>query len=442
MRLHPSTWFWGSMAGLVLLMAMRFEFISQRTAAVQEPPAEQSTLQASAPPFVGPLLLEPEDRLAAAAPAAIEDTLGRGDSIYLSLRRHGVAEQQITRLTQAMRKVFAPRSQSRPADYYTLTLDAEGLIQTFLYTPHREPERPILVAQRAGDLVARRLELPLLTQRKIIEVRIEDNLANAIRTASEGDALTDALADNIFGAVIDFQLDPRQGDRLLVLVEKLYKDDQFVRYGRVLLAQYLGQQVTQLGVYYQASQGEGYYYDGQGQSLGRMFLLKPLSFRRISSRFNHRRFHPILKRSVPHLGTDYAAAVGTPVWATSRGRVTHAGWKGGYGKLVEIAHANGYRTRYAHLSRILVKAGQQVQQQQVVGKVGTTGRSTGPHLHYEILKEGRHINPENANKGFRGQPLDKQYLAAFGLYCDALLEELEKGLPQPRSPVLAGGVRH
>ena len=161
-------------------------------------------------------------------------------------------------------------------------------------------------------------------------------------------------------------------------------------------------------------------FDKQGRSLARQFLLYPLPFSRISSHFNLRRFHPILKRKVPHLGTDYAAPIGTPVYATALGKITHAGRKGGYGLLVEIKHANGYRTRYAHLSKVLVKSGQQVIQQQIIGKVGTTGRSTGPHLHYEIIKNGKHLNPATINRGKRGKSLSKNHLPEFLEHVESL----------------------
>jgi murein DD-endopeptidase MepM/ murein hydrolase activator NlpD len=190
--------------------------------------------------------------------------------------------------------------------------------------------------------------------------------------------------------------------------------------------------VSKVGIRYPDAEGREDYYDSQGKSLGRMFMLKPLSINRITSRFNRKRFHPILKKRVPHLGTDYGAPTGTRVWTTARGRVTYAGRKGGYGNLVEITHANGYRTRYAHLSKILVRNGQRVQQKDTIGKVGATGRATGPHLHYEIIKDGRHINPQSVNKGSTGQPLPKALLPAFSAKRDELLQRLQQNRSQRR----------
>jgi len=428
-RLPPSTWFWGCLACLLALIAIRFEILLRRTAAVPQPPeaavsvvpAENHESRNAAFPSVDPPPASESVYL------IIADTLNRDDSIYLSLKRHRVSELQLAQLNQALGEVFNTRTDSKPADYYALTVDTSRVIQRFVYTPRRQPERPILVERRNGRLVARRLELPLTAQIRTVEVPIEDNLANAITAAGEEDALTDMLADDIFGAVIDFRIDPRRGDRIGIVFEKLYKDDHFVRYGRILLAQYEGKAISELGVYYEDPEGQKAYYDAGGKSLERMFLRLPLPYRRITSRFNRRRFHPVLKRTIPHLGTDYAASAGTPVQATARGRVVQAGWKGAYGNLIEIRHPNGYRTRYGHLSRILVRKGQQVQQKQLIGRVGATGRATGSHLHYELIKDGRHLNPENVNKGTEGKPLKERYRPAFVVRRDSLLVVLEAG---------------
>ncbi|MBT3343951.1 MAG: M23 family metallopeptidase [Gemmatimonadetes bacterium] len=354
----------------------------------------------------------------------IHDTLGSDGSIYLSLKEHNISELQIARLGNALEPVFDAQRYSRPGDSFSLTLDSLDAVVRFEYTPALSPELPVLVVREGDVLVAERSRRPLTIQTRVFHVVIQDNLSNAVRAAGEGDALTDILADQIFAAVIDFHTDPREGDELELIVEKKYMDDRFIRYGEVKLARYRGRVANHTGVYYEDLSGESGYYDESGQSLARMFLLKPIDFRRISSHFNRRRFHPILKKNVPHLGTDYAANQGTVVHATARGRVTHAGYNGGYGKMVEISHANGYRTRYAHLSRIHVKKGQRVEQKDLVGRVGATGRATGPHLHYELILNGRHINPQVVNRGGRGEPLGPQSLPAFAVHRDRLLARL------------------
>jgi murein DD-endopeptidase MepM/ murein hydrolase activator NlpD len=426
-------------------MGVRLYLLQERQ--VETAPAPPAVATASLFPdpenarflFVGP---RPENELV----RTVTDTLRRNDTIVLSLRRQGVAEVQVAQLVRVFGQVHNCRTGLQPGDSYTLTLDHLGQVRHFQYLPWREPERPVVVELVNGRLIGRCLTLPLTTRTEVVELRLEDNLYNAIRAAGEGDELTDLLADDVLGSVVDFQHDPRAGDRIGLVFEKLYRDDRFIRYGRVLLARYQGQVVSQLAVFHEGPAGIRGYYDGEGKSLERTFLLYALPYRGITSRFSHQRFHPVLKRTVPHLGTDYAAGVGTQVWATSRGRVVHAGWKGALGKAVFIEHASGYVTRYGHLSRVLVQKGQYVQQKALIGLVGATGRTTGPHLHYEVIRDGRHLNPENVNKGARGRPLEAQQFAAFEARRDSLLTTLADGLRQrtelasaPSSPVVGIG---
>lgn len=381
-------------------------------------PAEQREWIVVGPPLPAPVMAPTPDHY------VIMDTLRRSDSIYLSLKRNDLSEREISLLNLALGKVFNANSKSQPNDYYQLVVDTSGVVRKFVYTPYREPEHPVVIEQIDGKLVGKREKQALETRQFIAEVYIDDNLTNAIRDAGEDDVLTDQLTEDIFGSVIDFRTHPRKGDRIRVLFEKKYLEGRFIRYGDVLVADYAGQIVQQTAFHYTPTGSKGGYYDGEGKSLARMFLLYPLPFRGINSHFNLRRFHPVLKRQVPHRGTDYAASKGTPVHAAAIGTVTHAGRKGSYGLLVEIEHPKGYRTRYAHLSKILVKKGQRVAQKQGIGRVGATGRVTGPHLHYEIIKSGRHINPTSVNRGERGKSLDKKHLAHFAAHRDALLNQL------------------
>ena len=439
-----SFWFWAILIAIVALSGLRSSILYRQSEAESASDPARSLIVGAGPYGdsedldvtvvelrQGSPALEPPaaDRTEPQPVRAVVDTIGADDSIYLSLKRHGVAESQIVLLNAAISGIFDAKNESRPGDDYTVSLDTAGTIVTFEYRPYTRPEKPLVVERVNDRLFAERLQLPLDRRLFAIEVSIEDNLSNSISSAGEGDVLTDLLADVIFGSAIDFRKDPRKGDRIGLVFEKLYKDERFVRYDRVLLAKYTGNVVSKLAVHYQDPEGAGGYYDEAGKSLERMFLYYPLSFRRISSNFSKKRFHPILKRNVPHLGIDYAASTGTAVWSTARGRVAFAGRKGGYGKLVEIEHANGYRTRYAHLSRIHVRRGQKVEKQQSIGRVGTTGRSTGPHLHYELLKNGRHMNPRAVNTGREGKPVKESYASAFAAHRNELLNLVENAVP-------------
>lgn len=198
---------------------------------------------------------------------------------------------------------------------------------------------------------------------------------------------------NIFGWDIDFGLDIRKGDHFKVLYEEKFLDGVKIGNGNILAAEFTNQKVTYRAVRYTDSQGETHYYSDEGQSMRKAFLRAPLDFRRISSNFNPQRLHPIHKTLRPHRGIDYAAATGTPVWSPGSGRVTQSSYSNANGNFVVIQHGNNVETKYLHLHKRMVKVGDRVKQKQVIGTVGSTGYSTGPHLHYEFLLDGIHRNP-------------------------------------------------
>jgi murein DD-endopeptidase MepM/ murein hydrolase activator NlpD len=199
----------------------------------------------------------------------------------------------------------------------------------------------------------------------------------------------------IFAWDFDFAQDSQPGDRFRMLVEKVYTGDQFVRYGRILVAEYeeVGGKVH-TGIYFRDGAESGYYTPA-GESLRRAFLKSPLEFTRISSRFSYARRHPILGGVRPHLAVDYAAPQGTPVFAVADGVVESAGWLGGNGNTVTLRHRSSFKTMYNHLSGFArgIRAGALVRQRQLIGFVGSTGLATGPHLDYRVIKDGRFVNP-------------------------------------------------
>ncbi len=405
-----SLWLWTVIPVLIALTAVAAVIRLDRTPGEPLAAAGGTAIE----PVPAPAAAEPSEA------AALLDTIGRNDTLYLSLKRHGVSDLEVAHLNEAMRDLF-DASSLKPGDSYRLVVGQESEVTSFSYLQRNQPDQVLHVERTAaGGFSARRITEPLDTSVVALQVTIEDNLSNAMAGAGESMLLTDLLADRIFGSVVDFNKDPRKGDRLGLVVRKLFKDGIFVRYDRVLLARYDGEIVSQLAVFYETEEGSGY-YDENGKSVERMFLLSPLSYRRISSGFSNKRFHPILKRNIPHLGMDFAADKGTRVWATARGTVSYAGRKGGYGKLVEVEHPNGYKTRYAHLSRISVRKGQRVDKFEVVGRVGATGRTTGPHLHYELLRNGRHRNPASVNRQAKVAPLPENQKAPFFAHRDRLV---------------------
>ena len=204
------------------------------------------------------------------------------------------------------------------------------------------------------------------------------------------------------------------------MVECCYLNDEFKKYGDILSAEFVNNGQT-YHAYRFEHDGKAEYYGDNGKSLRRAFLKAPLSFRRISSRFSKKRFHPILKIFRPHLGVDYAASTGTPVSSVGDGTVIFAGYKGQNGNLVAIKHPNGFKTYYGHLSRIPrgIKKGGKVRQGQIIGYVGATGLATGPHLDYRIKKHNTFVNPLTLNMP-RGSSIPKAEMSDFKNFRDTM----------------------
>jgi len=269
---------------------------------------------------------------------------------------------------------------------------------------------------------------------------IEDSLFLDGRKAGLNDRMILQFAD-LFGYDIDFAQDLQEGDRFSVVYEQIYKDGKKLRDGDILAAEFVSSGKTYRAVRFVASDGTKAYYTPQGQSLRKAFIRTPVDFTRISSGFTLHRWHPILNRMRAHMGTDYAAPIGTPVHASGNGRVEFIGKKGGYGNVVVLRHGPQYETVYGHLSRFQkgLHAGSPVQQGQVIAFVGMTGLATGPHLHYEFRINGMPVNPEKAVLP-RAMPLEPKVLAQFRSTAAPLVATLDtidtkRGLAQATTTV-------
>lgn len=194
---------------------------------------------------------------------------------------------------------------------------------------------------------------------------------------------------NIFEGSINFSKDTRKGD----LFSILYSDTLIPE---IIAAEYVNNDKVYKAYKYTFKNGDTGYYNEEGENLNDAFLPAPLDSPRISSHFNPNRLHPIFNIRIPHRGVDYAAPTGTPVYASNKGVVTKAGYTKANGKYIFISHGNKFVTKYLHLSKINVNAGDRVDKKEVVGLVGNTGYSTGPHLHYELLIDGVHVDPATA----------------------------------------------
>ncbi len=317
--------------------------------------------------------------------------LTKGETLSAALERNGLSRPAAAQIVAALRGVMDFR-RLLPGEKFEILSAPSGTVERFVY--RKSPLLRFEVRRNQGKLWARRLDVPSETRIEPVALAIEDTLYNSVARAGEDLSLVMELVD-IFAWDIDFYIDPRPGDRVIVLVEKIFAEGQFAGYGRILAAQYGG---NAIGVHraflYRRHDGREGFYDEDGGSLRKAFLKSPLKFTCISSGFG-RRVHPILGFSHLHAAVDLAAPPGTPVWAPADGTVLFAGRQGAAGKMVKLRHANGYQTVFAHLKSIsaAVKPGGRVQQKQVIGAVGSTGRATGPHLHYGMKKDGVWVNP-------------------------------------------------
>jgi murein DD-endopeptidase MepM/ murein hydrolase activator NlpD len=271
---------------------------------------------------------------------------------------------------------------------------------------------------------------------------ITSNLYDAMDAAMSDDVLpADARRELVWGLAdvydwtVDFTRDVQDGDRFAVVAERLVSAEGEVRYGRVMAARL--DLAGRARYAFRLDDGDRpEFYDERGYSMRGSFLRAPLQYRRVSSRFSNRRFQPILHVYRAHRGTDFAAAYGTPVRSVSEGTVVFAGREAGYGNLLEIRHVNGYRTRYGHLSGFAggVHSGARVTQGQTIGFVGSSGLSTGPHLHYEVRTPGgKAVNPKVVLGVGTGAPIAASRRAEFDAEKQRLMELLEPG-PRPVTP--------
>lgn len=282
-------------------------------------------------------------------------------------------------------------------------------------------------------------------------VKVRGDIENSLYTALD-DQIDDRLLDraerirmawdlaDTYMWQVDFTRDIRPGDRFNVVLEREVSELGEVRFGRILASELRIMGRDMAAFRYRDSEGEEEFYDDSGESLKRAFLRAPLQFRRISSNFNPGRRHPILNVVRAHKGTDYAANRGTPVMAAGNGKVVRAGWVGGYGRLIEIKHANGITTRYGHLSGFAsgIRSGRHVSQGQTIGYVGESGLATAPHLHYEFRVNGRAVDSRRVDLG-NGEPVPGDELDAFRAQKDRLSRLL---YPAPMIARQAQGVSH
>jgi murein DD-endopeptidase MepM/ murein hydrolase activator NlpD len=303
-------------------------------------------------------------------------------------------------------------------------LNAEGKLQS-VHSKLSDLESVALVRTDKGFSFKRELVKPEVTTGYSRAV-INNSLFLSAKRAGLSHNLTMDLA-NIFGYDIDFALDIRDGDEFELIYEKKVVNGKQVGTGNILSARFTNRGKTYTAVRYTNKQGTTSYYNGNGESMRKAFIRTPVDFARISSRFSNGRRHPILNKIRAHKGVDYAAPRGTPIKAAGDGRVMLAGRHGGYGNAVIIQHGQRYRTLYAHMNGFAkgIRNGVNVRQGQIIGYIGTTGLSTGPHLHYEFQVNGVHVDPLS-QKMTMADPIPNGEKARFTQLSKPLLAQMDK----------------
>ena len=311
------------------------------------------------------------------------------------LQKFGVDSPTASKLIASTAHVFDLR-QLRAGNELSVGRSVLGDLRAVRY--QIDSDRMLWIAPDGVGFHAEIQNIPSTTGAEGVAGRIQGSLWESILDAGERPELAMRLAD-IFGYDMDFYTDTRPGDTFRVLVEKKhFATGGPVTYGHILAAEYNNHGHVFRAILFHDGAGHEAYYTPDGKSLKRAFLHSPLKFAApVTSHFSKSRFHPVLKTYRPHLGTDYGAPTGTPVQTIGDGKVIFAGRKGGAGNLIQIQHSNGYETYYMHLSRVLVRPGQRVDQGQRIGLVGMTGLATGPHLDFRIQHQGQFLNFEHLN---------------------------------------------
>lgn len=350
--------------------------------------------------------------------------IGSGQTLVGALIAAGVPKDEANRTVVALKEHFDFR-QLRVGDRFEGTLWlGEHLLEGTLYHGRLGRYR---VRRERGKLIANTDPLSLTSVTTVVAGQVRYSLFEAIYAAGEKPSLIMAFID-LFSWDFDFNVATRSGDRFQMLVEKRYAAGSFYDYGPILAARYTSGRQNYEACWYDAK-GAAHlagYYHTDGSSIKGAFLRAPVKYSRISSGFTKSRLHPTLGIRRPHSGIDYAAPMGTPVYSVASGIVIDAGWMGGAGRAVRVRHPNGWITSYSHLSSIAVKRGEQVRQGQMLGRVGSSGHSTGPHLDYRIKINGQFVDPLKVQYP-RGESVPAHLLADFQASCRRQLAQLDKG---------------
>ena len=344
----------------------------------------------------------------------------RGQTLDAIFKRQGLSISLLHEII-ALSKETKGLTKIRPGEIFDFQTDSAGEFLQMRYA--LDEARYLFVRQGETGLTTEIQQREIFSDVAEAEGVIQSSLFLAGKQAGLSDAMVMKLA-NIFGWDIDFVLDIRKGDRFMLVYEKMYREGEFLRDGNILAATFINQGEKFQAIYFKEGDVAGYFAP-DGRNMRKAFLRAPLNFSYISSGFNPKRMHPVLKRIRAHNGIDYYAPRGTPVYSAGDGTVTRSAYSRANGHHVFVKHANSIETKYLHFTKRAVKKGQKVKQGQTIGYVGSTGLATGPHLHYEFVVNGVHRNPRTVPLP-KVEPLRGDLLVSFQSQAAPMLTQLSR----------------
>jgi murein DD-endopeptidase MepM/ murein hydrolase activator NlpD len=349
-------------------------------------------------------------------------TVAPGDNLSLMFNRIGASRQDLEAILDISKEARSAMTRLAPGQVLRFRLDGSA-VQEIVF------EQDFLTSVRfsrdGGKFKAEWIEeKPEIRQASAVAEITHSLFIDGQRAGLSDKTIMEFIG--VFGWDVDFLRDLQRGDQFSVVFEEVYKDGMKIASGKILAAEFINKGKRLRAIYYEHDDGIAGYYSDKGEAMRKAFLRTPVNFTRISSRFSLARRHPILNRVRAHRGVDYSAPTGTPIQAVADGKVIFAGWKGGYGNVVQLKHGSAYSTLYGHMTNFArgIRNGQTVSQGQTIGYVGRTGLATGPHLHYEFMVNGVHRDPMTV-KLPNALPLDTKYLTDFKRQAAPLIARID-----------------
>jgi len=345
----------------------------------------------------------------------VENAISQGDTIVSILKKAGIDHQTAFKLFTETRPIYDLKQICKGRKYALFFSPEKNEFLKFRY--EIDPSRTLIVSkdEQKNTFKAKIDVIPYKVEEEYVSGEIQESLFASILASGEKPELADLLA-SLYDYDIDFNRDIRKNDSYELIVEKKYLDGQFVKYGNILAAEFTNRGKAVQVIRFVDAEGKASFYHPDGRSVRKMFLRCPLPFMKVTSSYGNR-VHPLLGYSAKHNGIDLHAPAGTPIRSTASGVIRAAGRDGSRGNYIIIEHPNHYSTHYYHLSKFGegIKSGKRVDQSQIIGYVGSTGWSTGPHLHYGLMKDSKFSNPLNLNCP-NAEPIKEIYREIFKTY--------------------------